>query len=666
MGVAVGLASIVSGCSGTDDKLTAKPLPEPDPFPALLAGARGPLSPRIANYGIDVEFDAENHHLVAKQVLRWTNPAGRAVDKLPFHLYMNAFKNEESVFMRESGGRHRSAEASNVNWGWIDVGSIRIGEREMVDRMVFSGPDETTFELPLDQPLAPGESIEIAMDFEVQLPEVFARTGFKGRFHLVGQWFPKIGVLVGERGSERWHCEPFHLHSEFFADFGTYDVALTVPETHVIAATGVLAKAEDNGNGTRTLTYRAEDVHDFVWMADPYIEMIEGEAKNQYGTVKVRIYARPEQRDFAKRHLHAGIGSIEHFSELYVPYPWPIMSIVSPPLRAMGAGGMEYPTLVTTAADFAFMRPGVRMPEFVTVHEVGHNWFQGILASNEVDEAWLDEGVNEYADSVVMDAIYGEGKNMLDWNGFQADGMVVRKAMSGAVERLPSPIDTISYEFPDRGAYGAATYNKTAMALRTLENIVGRDRFRRAMRDYAQKYAFKHPTGADFFASLEESLGHDIDWFVEPAFRQIGSVSYEVRDINCRRKPEKPRGVFGRGDEKTTVTPEDAPETDTRVCQVIVVNAGRVPAPVDVLIRFDDGATHREHVPVSFVRTWHKITVEHDADIARVTIDPDHQVLLDGHLDRRDVRVERESAASRRAAARVGFWTQTAMQVLGL
>ncbi len=116
-------------------------------------------------------------------------------------------------------------------------------------------------------------------------------------------------------GEEAWHCEPFHAMSEFFADFGNYDVTLTVPDTHVVAATGMLVKARDNADATRTLTYRAEAVHDFVWMADPFMQTISGLARTSTGDVEVRVYFRPEQAEFAERHLAAGIGAIEQFSK---------------------------------------------------------------------------------------------------------------------------------------------------------------------------------------------------------------------------------------------------------------------------------------------------------------------------------------------------------------
>lgn len=658
-------ACALGACSRAPGAPATQPLPEPDPYPALLV--EGPLSPRIASYRIEVSFDPGTHRLSATQRLTWINPAERPVSVLPFHLYMNAFKNEDSVFMSESHGRHRGARLLGEEWGWIDVRSIRVGAGELVDRVRFpAAPDETVMEVPLPQPVPAGARVDVDMDFEVRLPAVFARTGYRGAFAMVGQWFPKIGVLTGEPGRETWHCEPFHRNSEFFADFGTYDVSITVPDTHVVAATGVLARAADNGDGTRTLTYRAEDVHDFAWMADPYMKVLSAETATANGPVEVRVYYRPGHERFARRHLHAGAGAVREFSRLFLDYPWPIMSIIDPPLDAAGgAGGMEYPTLVTTAGDSILAPEGVRLPEYITVHEVGHNWFQGMLASNEVDEAWLDEGVNEYADSLVMEALYGQGASFIDWRGFRADMLPLHAAANGPMRDLPVPIATRSHEFPDVSSYAGATYLKTGAALRTLESIVGADQLRDAMGVYARRFAFRHPSGQDLFATLEEVTGSDLGWYLEPAFERVGAVEYRVRDIDCRR-PHESRGVFGRGDDRRTVIREDAPDQESWRCTILVANAGAVPAPADVRIEFADGAvTGRRWTPVPG-RSWARLEVEHDARVARVTVDPGGHVLLNDDLSARDARAQPDVSASRRAGARFQFWTQSVMQVIGL
>ncbi len=663
IGAAFGLclAFAVAPACHAERSPTVQPLPEPDERAPLLEA--GPHTPRIANYHIEAALDDESHRIEGRQTLRWQNSGASAVEVLPFHLYMNAFKNSDTVFMRESRGVHRRAHATAGGWGWIALASVSVDHGpNVLSQARYPGPDETVVEIPLAEPLAPGDTVTVDMEFEVQLPVVFARTGYRGAFTMVGQWFPKIGVRTEASGQESWHCTPFHLNSEFFADFGTYDVALTVPSTLVVAATGVLVEARENDDGTRTLEYRAEDVHDFAWMADPYMQFISAPAKTELGEVEVRVYHRPEQRGFAVRHLQAGVGAIEQFSRLLLPYPWPIMSIIDPPVDAAdGAGGMEYPTLVTTAGDSFFLRRGIRAAEYTTVHEVGHNWLQGLLASNEVDEAWLDEGTNDWIDGVAMEALYGRGTSMIDWRGFQSDGFGLFHVFG---HRLPAePIDTPSYRFSGWEDYATASYMRTALALQSLANVVGQEQFRAAMRAYARKFAWHHPTGEDLFHTLESELGQDLDWFLEPVFRDRGTVDFEVRHIDCRR-PHDPRGVFGSGAQRRTVTEAEAPEESSWACDVLVTNNGNVPIPVVVEATLDDGSKVKERWDDH--TTWHRFHVDAASPVVEVAIDPDRHVLLDSDLTNNSLRRVADRGASRRAAARGQFWTQTAMQVTGL
>jgi hypothetical protein len=308
---AVLLLVLLVACGDDLGPPRVRPLPAPDDRAAI---DKGPRSPRIASYVIAARLDAAAHRIEATQTLTWRNDGGSAVDSMPFHLYMNGFKNTDSVLMKESRGAHRDIVFDGVHWGWIDVSSIKVGGVELRAGAKYRAPDETVLDVPLPARVEPGQTVQVEMTFTTQLPAVFARTGFYEAFTMVGQWFPKVGVRVGPPGGERWVCDAFHLSGEFFADFGTYDVQLTVPSTHVVAATGVLTAAVDGGDGTYTLSYRAEDVHDFAWMADPYMDVLRGNAKVGDRTVEVRVYHRPAQREFARRHLAAGIGAIEQFS----------------------------------------------------------------------------------------------------------------------------------------------------------------------------------------------------------------------------------------------------------------------------------------------------------------------------------------------------------------
>jgi hypothetical protein len=662
------LASIafVAACGRDHGVARVRPLPTADGSPALRGGGQ-PKSPRIANYKIDVRLDPVRHQLAATETLTWTNPGQSAVDVLPLHLYLNAFKNEGTLFMRESHGVMRGAVASDDGWGWIQLESVQLAGVEMLGRLHYPAApaDETVVELPLPTPVAPGATVAVDLQFTAQLPKVFARTGYDGEFHMVGQWFPKIGVRVGEPGAERWECPPFHALSEFFADFGTYDVSITVPDTYVVAATGVLAKSVEAPGGTRTLTYRAEDVHDFAWMADPYMEVISGKATVADSTVEVRVYHRPEQRAFAHRHLAAAAATIERFSDWFVPYPWPIMSIVDPPVTAVdGAGGMEYPTLVTTAGDSVFARDGLRLPEYVTVHEVGHNWFQGMLASNEVEEAWLDEGVNDWADARAMADIYGQRTSAVDWWGWQADIAGLRRALVEDPDSLPSPIATAAYAFVDADAYEQQTYETTARALATLEATVGASRFAEAMKAYAHAWAFKHPTGRDLFETLSRELGQDLTWFFGPVFEGVGGMRLGLRTAACR-KTHPARGVFGEGPTRKTVKVADTPETGAYSCEIVIVNTGTVHAPVDVALAFADGSTQRlRWDDKGGGDAWHRWVLDRTAPLVEVWIDPDQKLALASPVALR-YRLDGDGSAALRAGAWFASGAQTLMQLVG-
>ena len=656
---------VVAACGDGLGTPRVRPLPAVDARPALRVP--GPRSPRNANYRIDARYDATTHRIEATQTLTWKNLGGTAVAELPFHLYLNGFKNETTLFMTSSRGSHRGFHAHEDGWGWIDVTSIRIGGEELRPRATFVGPDETVLSLPLSTPVAPDATVEVTLTFTAQLPQVVARTGYQGAFALVAQWFPKVGVRIGARGYETWECPPFHVNSEFFADFGVYDVALTVPDTHVVAATGVLVEAIDLPDATRTLRYRAEDVHDFAWMIDPHVEVMTATAQVDGTPVEVRVVHRARQRGFARRHLQAAVGAVETFSKLFVPYPWSVMTVVDPPTDAMAAGGMEYPTLVTTSGDNVLMRPGIRVPEFVTIHEIGHNWFQGILASNEFREAWLDEGVNEWADTLVMKHLYGEDQSAIAWAGWKADSLPLRRALSSELGTIPSAVATTAAVFPDDAAYGDASYTKTAAALATLQAVIDHEqpRFVAAMRRYATDWAFRHPTGADLWASLEATLGEDLDWFVQPAFQHPGGVDFAVRTASCRAN-RAARGVFGEGSGRHTVVDDRGTDTAGYTCHVVIENRGTIPVPVWVEFVFDDGTRERQYWDHRDSSRWRAFDFARSSPLAEVSIDPDGLVALADHRLDDHVRIDGDRHATWRATARVTVWTQALMQVVGL
>jgi Peptidase family M1 domain len=618
-------ALATTACGGDPPIVRVDP-PTPSGRPSLRGST--PLSPRIANYRLDVSLDPGAKLLTGKGTLTWRHTGAQPVTALPFHLYMNAFKNRQSVFMRESGGQLRGNEMDEdgEDWGWIELTSLSIGGKDLRPGARF-GEDESTLTVPLAQPIAPGETVTIELVWKTRLPKAFARTGWKGQHFMVGQWFPKIGVLLSKDGVDRWHCDTFHANSEFFADFGVYDVTLDVPDTHVVVATGVLTSVKDEA-GRRRHSYHAEDVHDFVWMADPWMKILSGKIDD----VDVHVVYRPEQAAFAPRHLEAARRTIETYSRLFYPYPWTSMTVIDPPHDAAGAtGGMEYPNVVTTAADIDL--DGLYLPELVTIHEVGHNWFQGLLASNEVDEAWLDEGVNEYTNGIVHDAWFGEATSTLD-----RAGMHLGYYAQHAADQTPAvkPVRTRSYEFAP-GEYGSLTYGGPTRALRTVESMVGRDRVHAALGTYARKFAFQHPTGDDFLAVMETELGAPAATFLRAALGTTAVPNYRILKIKDGEKPDDPH-------------------------EIVVANVGQLAVPVDVEIRFTDG-----HVET---RRWNgegfaRYLIPRAAPPASVSIDPKQAILLEQERFDNARDTEPTPGPALQATSRGTFWAQTLLQLVG-
>ena len=226
-------------------------------------------SDRVVDYQISVALDPSKHELTGRQTLTWRNPSTTdAVSELQFHLYLNAFKNTKSTFVKESGGQLRGDEMAKDGWGWIDITSLRTATgADLKPTLAFIQPDDgnkddqTVARVTLPEPVPPGGSVTLEMAFTSRLPQVFARTGHKDDFYLAGQWFPKLGVYepAGMRGRETggWNCHQFHANSEFYADFGTYAVDITVPSHYIVGATGERKRERKNGNGTTTYTLRA-------------------------------------------------------------------------------------------------------------------------------------------------------------------------------------------------------------------------------------------------------------------------------------------------------------------------------------------------------------------------------------------------------------------------
>ncbi len=511
------------------------------------SGQEATLSDRVVNYDIDVTLDPVKHTLDGKEKLTWRNRSAVPVQSVYLHLYLNAFESSNSTFYSERKTRNFSFRSDvgveDGDWGHIELTSTKQGDTAVPWQFVHpdGGPDtdHTVVRLDLAQPVPAGASTLLNIDFKAQLPRVVARTGYFGSFHLVGQWFPKIAVLElpGERGATapRWNAHEMHLHSEFYADYGNFDVKMTVPSDYTVGATG-----EEQGEAVvkgqqKTYHYVQGDVHDFAWTADNRTaKVLEGTYTGPGSpTVKVKVLFPPEYESNAAPVLKATIDSLAYFSRTLGAYPYKTVTAVIPPYNADEAGGMEYPTFFT-ASSYANLKPDTAQSyglDFVTIHEFGHGYFYGILGSNEFEEPMLDEGFNEYWDARMLRE---RGQMLQPIPGFLRHLGVDFKLNHFDMSRLGAdrtePADALGHNSWDRYSSSgfSSVYSRTATTMRDLEEQITTPVMEKAYKIYYDTWKFRHPSIADFQVILRDVSGKPA--LVDKVFAQQVYATRKVDD----------------------------------------------------------------------------------------------------------------------------------------
>ncbi len=588
----------------------------------ILPSQKLPLSDRVIAYQIDANYHAKTHSLDGQETLTWTNYTGQPQDRFPFHLYLNGFQ-LKSTFIREASERgnrdvERGSRWEDKKYGEDVIRSFEVlGMGDLTSQLRFIHPDDdnvddkTVVEVHLPRAVPPNQSITFKISFHDQFPEVVARTGYKRDYILAGQWFPKIGVWW----KNAWNCHQFHASTEFFADFGTYDVKLTLPANFNVGATGVQTSESSNNDGTKTLTFKAEDVHDFAWTADPATKIVEDFVQISSGNVKIRLLMQPGHGASAPRYMQVLKGTMHKFDEWYGPYPYAQITVVDPPHGGGASGGMEYPMFIT--ADTAWwIFDGLKLPEVVVEHEFGHQYWYGMVATNEFEEAWLDEGINQYSECKVMDALYGSDVDFLNTRvatgselGFDRIGYI------GVTDF--DPMTRAGWLYLDSNSYGGITYSKTALVLLTLEHIIGEQRVREAQRVYFQRFRFKHPTAEDFLNTVNEVAGQNLDWYWNQAVR--GTQVFDYRILNA---------YIDRADWVDKSAPkQEVPGVTEYLSSVVVHRKGDFIFPVVLEVKFDNGETIREHWDGQ--DRWRRFDWKKNAKLVSAEIDPDHAIPLD-------------------------------------
>ncbi len=549
----------------------------------------------VVAYKLAATLDPIAHTVKGEGTLTWTNTSNVAVSELWFHLYLNGFK-PGSLFYKEAtneGGRGTKLSGSA---GSIALVKLQIDEPNGQDLLptlqargnaVGALEDETDAKVTLSHPIAAGTSIRLALKWTSILPEIVERTGYKDSFHLVGQWFPKIARLEKDG---TWAHFPFHHLAEFYADFGSYEVTITAPAAFAIGATGEKTNEQAN-NGQHAVTYTQDRVHDFAWTAwDKFQERSE-----RIHDVDVRLLYPPGYDGAATRSSNAMRTAFPSFAQRVGPYPYRVLTIVHPPVGAEEAGGMEYPTLITTGGSW-FNNPLVHDVEGVTIHEFGHQYFYGLLASNEERYPFLDEGLNTYLEGLVASDLFGRASLLGKIGPYEPDAATLNAVYSRDRAR-DHAIGQPAYSFRSGRAYGSLVYARTRALLDTLSRTYG-PCVNDGIQLYFREWHFRHPTPQDFFDAVTRTCGTSAADALAAGIDNRGSVNV------------------------TAISLIDIGGTT----ELEASNRGTLRLPIDIEFWMTDGTKQlRTHVPMSDGA----FTVSVSGAATHAVIDPDHKLLID-------------------------------------
>lgn len=634
--------------AASPDAVLAAPSPD-----AALAARADP----IASYTLRATLDPAQHTMRGEGTLVWRNASRAPQRELFVHLYLNGFKSPRTAFLRAPVGGFRGNEIL-YDYGKIQVTRFAVREMGGADVWPQGKPttpgdpdDETDIRVELPLPVAPGDAITIDLAWDADLPSLALRTGHHGSFHMVGQWFPKIARLEPDG---TWAHFPYHRLSEFYADFGAYDVTVDVPEGFTVGATGRLVEEQRRG-GRAVRRFVQDDVHDFAFAAwDRFLEM---RATTDDGVAIRCLYPAGNEREAALEIDLVTFG-LSHLGAAFGRYPYDTLTIVHPPEGAEEAGGMEYPTLITTGGSWLWPALGVRFVESVTMHELAHQWFYGLVATNEHRHPFLDEGLTTYAEVDALRARYGAG-SAARLLGIEIDLLAQYRAgaiasgHNGAVAQ-PAPA------FVDGEDYAGLAYLRPAVLLATLAGVYGEDVVRRAVGRYARENRFRHPGPEALLDAVRREAGDEAAEALRAGIFDRAWVDYTVATF---RSWPADAGAAGAPADAAV----DAPHASGREAQAyrghaVVRRRGSLVLPVDVELHGADGRVQRTRWPAR--ESVASIPYAGASPLVAVVIDPDHRVLLDEDLANNARRADPDVLAPA-VLSRASFGVGLALTLLG-
>src|SRR5437762_5077759 len=590
--------------------------------PTLIREGSGSPGPRYwqqrVDYTIAVTLDTATHTIAGRETIRYTNHSPDTLRYLWLQLDQNLFRDDSRGTALTPPDARFAARGFKGGFVLDGVRAVRpSGRRAATGQALRTLENGTVMRVELDRALPPGAITSLEIGYSFQVPEHGADRMGRERFpegwlYEIAQWYPRLAVYDDVRG---WNTEQYLGQGEFYLEYGDFDVAITVPRGFLVAATGTLenpgevltaaerarlarairsettvaivAKAEVGQASTRpsgaspTLTWRftAKHVRDVAWAAAATFIW----DASAYAGVLIRSFYPPETHPDGARSTDYARHSIKHYSEKWLRYPYPTAINVAGPV-----GGMEYPMIV-----FCGLRAGERGLFGVTTHELGHEWFPMVIGSNERLYAWMDEGFNTFINIYSTLAFYHDAIP-------QGRGVAAQWAQFAASGQDEPPLVAADRVSPR--LLGQIEYNKPATGLYLLRQHILADtgRFDAAFREYIRRWAYKHPTPADFFRSMEDGLGEDLSWFWRGWFYRTDVVDQAVDSVRMRS------------------------DSTGTTAAVFLSSPGALPMPVDLRLSYANGAADDVRLPVEIWFQANHFVYERKvpAEVVRVEIDP--------------------------------------------
>jgi len=554
---------------------------------------------RVA-YSMDIDFNVETNQFIGSQTLIYYNNSPDTLKKVFYHLYFNAFQPGSMMDTRsltiEDPDRRVRDRISKLDYS--EIGYHKVKSLKQDQNPLSFEIEGTVLEVELDQPILPKSSTTFSMEFESQVPVQIRRSGrdnSEGIEYSMSQWYPKIA----EYDYRGWHAHPY-VGREFHAPWGDFSVNISIDKDYILAGTGTLQNPNKIGYGYEnegvkvkrkgkklTWSFKAENVHDFVWAADPDYKHVTASVEN--GPELHFFYQEGEETEAWNELPKLTVKAFKFIEENYGEYPYSHYSVIQG-----GDGGMEYPmaTLITGERN-------LRSLVGVTVHEALHSWYQGLLATNESYYAWMDEGFTTYATAETTAHIF-EGTDRTQQRTFATYNFLV----NGGKEE---PLSTHADHFETNGAYSLGSYYKGAVALAQMNYLVGKQITATALKRYYHQWRFKHPTSNDWIRVFEKESGLELDWYLDYWINTTHSIDYGIKEV----KPI---------DKGTSITLE---------------RIGKMPMPMDVYVTLKDGSKKLYYAPLVIMRG----EKENETDLERVILPdwawthPTYQFILEESID---------------------------------